>query len=143
MVQGFKKSVLSTLELELFMLICLQINVIHRMIPLVFCRYESRRVITRIGHNPTAFYLILSGFVLVNIPEKSQTNPHKTYMTTVNQLGQGEAFGVSRIFIWAGGKLPDLILLTTLCLFCLELCSPSSVSCGATLNSSKPLRSCY
>ena len=127
MDQGFKKSVPSTLELELFMLICLQINVIHHVISPVCCRYESRRVITRIGHNPTAFYLILSGFVLVNIPEKSQTNPHKTYMTTVNQLGQGEAFGVSRKFIRSSGKFPVLTVLPgvsfDLITLCLKLCS--------------------
>ena len=110
------------------MLIFLQINVIHHVISSVCCRYESRRVITRIGHNPTAFYLILSGFVLVNIPEKSQTNPHKTYMTTVNQLGQGGAFGVSRKFIRSSGKFPVLTVLPgvsfDLITLCLELFSP-------------------
>ena len=97
------------------------------MISPVICRYESRRVITRIGHNPTAFYLILSGFVLVNIPEKSQTNPHKTYMTTVNQLGQGEAFGVSRKFIRSSGKFHVLTVLPgvsfDLITLSLKLCS--------------------
>ena len=92
------------------------------MISPVICRYESRRVITRIGHNPTAFYLILSGFVLVNIPEKSQTNPHKTYMTTVNQLGQGEAFGVSRKFIWSSGKFPVSTELHCVCFDLITLC---------------------
>lgn len=53
-------------------------------------------MITRIGHRPTAFYLILAGAVLINVLEVSEKD-NQEYMTTVNQIAQGEALGVRQI----------------------------------------------
>jgi len=45
----------------------------------------------------TTFYLILSGAVLVNIPETDENN-EQLFMKTVNELGAGEAFGVHLVY---------------------------------------------
>jgi len=58
-----------------------------------YFRYESRRVITRANHPGDAFYLLISGIVLVNIQEVSESDG-RPFIRTVNELGTGEAFGV-------------------------------------------------
>ncbi|PVD34885.1 hypothetical protein C0Q70_06165 [Pomacea canaliculata] len=69
---------------------------VHIQIQLCRCLqyelYEARRLLLRQGHRPTAFYLLLTGSLMVNIQD---THPvtGQTFIRTVSDLKQGDCFG--------------------------------------------------
>lgn len=46
------------------------------------------------GHRPEAFYIVLSGCVMVNVEDMSLRDG-KTFVKTVQEIGPGDTFGVS------------------------------------------------
>jgi hypothetical protein len=64
------------------------------MFSLLLCRYESRRILLRQGHQPTAFYLLLTGSLMVNIKDVHPSTGH-VFIRTVSDLKEGDCFGVS------------------------------------------------
>ncbi|CAK8686414.1 unnamed protein product [Clavelina lepadiformis] len=59
---------------------------------MIYQSYESRRVIIKQGHPPSAFYIVLSGTCLINTKEQSNEEGGETTQT-VNELKEGEVFG--------------------------------------------------
>ncbi|KAL8616744.1 hypothetical protein ACOMHN_017782 [Nucella lapillus] len=54
--------------------------------------YESRRILLRQGHQPTAFYILLTGSLMVNIRDIHPTTGH-VFIRTVSDLKEGDCFG--------------------------------------------------
>ena len=56
--------------------------------------FDSRRVLYKEGHPPHAYYILISGSVLVNVREVNKTTG-KEFALTVQEKHTGESFGVS------------------------------------------------
>ncbi|XP_076446107.1 uncharacterized protein LOC143283722 [Babylonia areolata] len=54
--------------------------------------YESRRILLRQGHQPTAFYILLTGSLMVNIRDVHPSTGH-VFIRTVSDLKEGDCFG--------------------------------------------------